>query len=228
MSLSWPGTVCTLNKCSILGRSNYFQIHGLWPNGESNCDQVNWTKQDLSYKNQKDIPIFWNWMYGSEMGFINHELSKHGTCWDPSEADLQKAPRKIAELISSSNKSTKNGKLNTFLQIPITWSKVHNLFSILWKRGIRPGELTVSTLSLIRALEDHLGVKNGVYPICLSRHELKHFFSEIRFCLDANYQVVSCGEVVIRNHLQACTDMIHYPVFPNMNEKNKESYVEFK
>lgn len=227
MSLSWPGTVCTLKNCSILGKTNYFQIHGLWPNGKMNCGQVKWTKQNLSEKNLEDVPLYWNWMYGTEMGFLDHELNKHGTCWDPSEADLDRAPREIAEIISNSNVSTQKGKLNTYLQIPITWSKVHNLFSILLQKNIRPGDSPVPTLSVIKAIENHFGVPNGVFPICISHSNFKHYFSEIRFCLDVNYQMVPCGEKVVQNHLRACTENMHYPVFPSLNEIKKNLSVKF-
>ena len=80
-----------------------------------NCENIQWSEKDLSKTNQIDIPKYWNWMYSSEMGFINHELAKHGSCWDPSEADLTKVPKEISNLISSSEISSSHGKLNTYL-----------------------------------------------------------------------------------------------------------------
>lgn len=228
MSLSWPGTTCTLKHCTSLGLQNYFEIHGLWPDGEMNCKKVHWEEKDLSPKNQVDIKKYWNWMYSSEMSFINHELEKHGSCWNPSEADLNLAPQSIARLISSSDTSSSHGKLNTYLQVPITWSKENNLFQILSSRGINPSSGTVSPQKLISAFEDHFGIKNAIFPVCISKKGGKHYFSEIRFCLDKNYQLVSCNPKTVINHINSCTINMLYPEFPTLNQQNQEFKAEFK
>lgn len=218
MSLSWPGTTCLLKHCTSLGLPNYFEIHGLWPDGKMNCKKVNWKENELSQANHFDIPKYWNWMYNSEMGFINHELAKHGSCWNPSEADLNKAPRNISKLISSSDTSSFHSVLNTYLQVPITWSKDNNLFQILANQGITPTFGTVSTQEVISAFENHFKVKNSIFPVCISNKNKKHYFSEIRFCLDKNYQLVSCDPRTVTNHINSCTKQMLYPEFPSLNQ----------
>lgn len=216
LSLSWPGTVCSFKHCTALGKKNYFQVHGLWPNNKVDCRQVPWTQSDLSAKNRADVPLFWNWMYGSEMQFIDHELSKHGSCWDPFAADLDKAPAAIADLLSNSSVSSRKARLNTFLQVPITWSRRNDLFEALRAKGICPQSSPVATAAVVRALEEHFGVGNAVFPICKSRGRGVFFFSEIRFCLDADYRLASCGAAAVQNHIRACSREMLFLPFPSL------------
>ena len=218
MSLSWPGSTCSLKHCETLGKSNYFEIHGLWPENSMNCSRVNWKIKDLSEANKRDIPIYWNWMYNSEMGFINHELSKHGSCWNPHEADLTLAPLCIASVISNADLDSDHGRLNAYLQVPMAWSKHHDLHQVLVQGGIWPGEDTVSATQVVRVFEDYFGVRGGIFPVCVSKHPKKHYFSEIRFCFDSNYRMVSCGEKTVENHIKSCTERMLYPSFPKLED----------
>ena len=163
-------------------------------------------------------------MYNTEMGFINHELGKHGSVWDPQEADLSLAPREIADMISNADLSSSHGKLNAYLQVPITWSKTNDLYSILSSKGVQTGETPVSTVEVVSTFEEHFGVKNGIFPVCIAKKDNKHYFSEIRFCLDANYQITPCDENVVQSHIRNCSEYLIYPEFPNLesNFKNRK------
>ena len=222
LSLSWPGTTCVLKHCTALGRPNYFGLHGLWPEYKMNCGNVHWSGKDLSDENRRDLPLYWNSMYNSEMGFINHELSKHATCWQPRQADPEASPSQIVRAISHYDLGTLNGKLNAFIQVAITWSKNHDLFRILEENGIfASDEQNVSSWDIVKTFEEHFGVRNSVFLICQKRHGGKNYFSEIRFCLNDNYQVESCGEDFIQKHMQYCGEEVLYPRFPELEEQDQ-------
>jgi len=216
LSLSWPGTTCIFNRCNSIGKKDYFDLHGLWPDGSNGRKNLDWTEKDLSPQNQKEVPIYWNWLYSNEMKFINHELGKHGKYWNPNEADLSKAPKEIADVISNADFSTLHNKLNAYLQVAISWSKANDLYSVLKSKGIQPGDQRVPTLGLVSAFEEHFGVKNCFFPVCKPRKHRKHYISEVRFCLDVNYQMTACDPRNVKNHIRSCTRNVIYPVFPNI------------
>jgi hypothetical protein len=180
-----------------------------------------WKESDLSPENQRDIPLYWNWMYSNEMKFINHELGKHGLFWDPESADWNLAPKALSDAISKADLSSLDGKLNAYLQVTMAWSKSNNLFAALSAKGILPKSEPVSTMAIVSAFEDYFGAKGFVFPVCIPRKPKKHYFSEIRFCLDANYQVTSCGGKVVENHVNSCTQNVLYPEFPTLGDKVK-------
>ena len=160
-----------------MGRQNYFGIHGLWPEYKMNCGDIHWTENDLSEENKIDLMLYWNSMYNSEMGFINHELAKHATCWKPHEADPSQTPSHILKAISKYDLNTNHGKFNAFLQIAISWSKKHNLYEILRTNGIIPKDNEkVSTWSVLAAFDKYFNVQNSAFPICIKKRKQSIFW----------------------------------------------------
>jgi ribonuclease I len=209
-----------LKHCTDLGRTNYFGLHGLWPEYKLGCGHVNWKMNDLSPQNQQDVMMYWNSMYNSEMGFLNHELSKHATCWRPEEANPNMIPGHISSAISQYDITTDYGKFNAFIQMAISWSKQHDLFQVLLRNRISPSESgKVSTWDVLRTFDKYFNVPNSSFPICQKRKGNKVFFGEIRFCLDENYQVKSCGKNYVEKHVHYCGDQMDYPEFPHISGK---------
>lgn len=181
------------------------------------CYPVKASESDFSESNREDIPEYWSSMYNSEMWFINHELSKHGSCWDKSRANLDKTPLYISQILqNSSNTLSKNEKLNLFLSLTMSWSKNNDIFTILKNGGVTPSDRdVVNPQNIVDVLDNHFKVQGGIFPICNGRKGNK-FFTEIRFCLDRNYNVTPCGPSVIHNHVSACSKGMKYPEFPNI------------
>ena len=215
ISLSWPGSTCKLKNCTYMGKTDYFSLHGLWPEYAQDCGQVHFSEADLSPENQKDVPVYWSSMYNSEMWFINHELSKHGSCWKPSRSNPDKCPSAIASVLRSvSKKEPLKQKLNDFIRLAVAWAKTHDLFEILKNHGMSPSDDDVlDPAAMMRALSQNFGVANAAFPVCRGRrHEM--YLSEVRFCLNDNFQVISCGARIVHNHLQSCGGDVNYPLFP--------------
>lgn len=174
--------------------------------------------KDLSFENQRDVPVYWSSMYNSEMDFINHELSKHGSCWKPERSQIDKCPMAIAQILNTVQASgLKKDLLNAYIQVAISWSKTHDLFSILKEAGITPSENEAFNPGIMmRALSQHFGVDDAAFPICRgTKHE--RLLSEVRFCLDKNFQIMSCGAKNVQNHIQSCGHEIFYPDFPELD-----------
>ena len=215
LSLSWPGSTCKLKNCQYLGRKNYFSLHGLWPEYKFECDHIHYKMSDLSPQNQRDVPQYWSSMYNTEMGFINHELSKHGSCWEPERSDPDQCPMAIAQILNTVRPhQSQNERLNAFIQVAIAWSKTNDLFTILKDAGMNPSENDVfSPADLMGALSQHFGVDDAAFPVCRgTKHQ--RYLSEVRFCLDNNFQIMSCGAKNVQNHIQSCGHGIFYPEFP--------------
>ena len=214
LSLSWPGSTCNLNHCKYLGKKNYFSVHGLWPESKQDCYNVHFKERDFSKQNQKDISLYWSSMYNSEMKFINHELSKHGSCWEPKSSDLSKVVPEFRVILEKLDVNSINNKINGFVEMTMAWSKKYNIKEILEQYGIRPSDNDgFHPVNIVKALESYFGFENAIFPVCRSKNHL-HYFSEIRFCLDNNYRLTTCQENVVKNHINSCGKNMMFPEFP--------------
>lgn len=89
----WPGTVCKTNKCTPQYMGNFdsknFNLHGLWPSGlESNvcsypqdCDNTHFSFSNISSSTQNYMNTYWVGLYSNTQTFLDHEWTKHGTCY---------------------------------------------------------------------------------------------------------------------------------------------------
>lgn len=216
LSLSWPGSTCQMKNCTYYGRKNYFSIHGLWPEYGMDCNKIDILKMKISEQNMEDIEQYWSSMYNSETWFINHELSKHGSCWDPTRSDINQTPQYIQKVLDKHNLEMDSlEKINLFLELTMSWSKHNNVYEILLNNGLSPSERDLTTPKIVAGiLDNHFGTDGGVFPICIGKNHNK-YFSEIRFCLDKNYQVIECGTKVVSQHLNQCASGMSYPLFPD-------------
>ncbi|KAL4486114.1 hypothetical protein ABPG72_012167 [Tetrahymena utriculariae] len=89
----WPGTVCKVNKCTPQDMGNFdsknFNLHGLWPSGlESNqcsypqdCGNTHFSFSNISQPTKTYMNTYWVGLYSSTQTFLDHEWTKHGTCY---------------------------------------------------------------------------------------------------------------------------------------------------
>ena len=180
------------------------------------CHKINFHAVDLTKQNQHDIPLYWSSMYNSQMWFIDHELSKHGSCWEPKRANLSKVEPELAYVQQNGNLDSPNGILNTFLQLSMAISKKNDIYEILKSFGILPSNNeTVEITNIISAIENYFGFDGFVYPVCQAKNHRK-YFSEIRFCLDDNYRKIKCEGKTVQNHINSCAKGVLYPEFPQL------------
>lgn len=98
LATEWSGSVCKARACNK-GRpvnKNFFNLHGLWPNDSVDfqkspfdCDSSKVVLNNLPLETQNTLNFFWNPLYSTADGFLNHEWSKHGTCWVPAPKDIE-------------------------------------------------------------------------------------------------------------------------------------------
>ena len=238
LSMSWPGTSCVKNRCVSHNILNHFDIHGLWPQVDPKCqakrgDDVDFTKNDLTPEMNKDIDDYWNYLYNNrhrkdpQFWFINHELSKHGDCWHPQTADLDKAPKPIAEIISKANLQDRDSRLKAYLAVVIAWSKTYDLHSILRQNGVSPSQRPVPARAFVAALEKQFGAVDGIFPRCYNdKKNHRKMIEEIRFCLDGYYRVTQCdykGDGFVKKNIDYCSDEMYYLPFPGAPSEQAEA-----
>lgn len=222
LATSWAGATCKFHSCKHYGSDEVFNLHGLWPStaGKSpqNCSTVNFQEENLSPNLKKTIYLYWNSFYHDNWEFLNHEITKHGSCWRPDYGDMKVMDKKLADIIQSYDSSDDYSKINTFLTLTLKLSKIVDPYRILKTNGIIPGD------SKSYPIDDILNIFSGLYqknntvmPVCLAEKTSgKLYLSELRFCLDLDFAPIKCNPGEMSRQLKRCRESpVHYPSFPN-------------
>ena len=222
-STSWGGSICIFHKCSHYGKNGIYNLHGLWPNASNghhpfNCYQTYFRESDYNSYIKKNIYNYWNSFYNPNWGFIKHEITKHGTCWDSESGDKTVMNSKLVSILDNLDINDDIDKLNGYLSLAIEVSKIVNPYQQLELAGIVPGEgMEYSVDDIIKVFNDKYGLYTAI-PICLTdRSSGKMYMTELRFCLDLNYNPAVCENInFVKGKIKACRKMkISYPSFPN-------------
>lgn len=142
LSTEWAGTVCQLNACgNYKGYHDGFNLHGLWPDRDSgnhpfNCDDSDAILTTLPAELQSEITTHWNGLYSTEQGFISHEWSKHGTCWNPELGNRSEMSPAVVKLLEAADEDTKDPA--TYLRLALHLGTKYNHYETLAKHGILP------------------------------------------------------------------------------------------
>lgn len=157
-------------------------------------------------------------MFRAEMKFINYELSKHGSCWHKSVEDINKTPLYIRKILEKAPENlSRKQRLNLYLEITMGWSKNNDIYSILKKGGLTPSDRDqIDPHTIVAVMDRHFQLEGAIFPVCEGKRNYK-LFTEIRFCLDKNYNLIFCGKDVAYNHAQSCRRGLHYPEFPRIS-----------
>jgi len=212
----WSGTACSTKECvDDHLKTNEWNQHGLWPNqwktfNIPGCSHEAYNPKAFSNSQRSEIDSFWDGMFSSNDGFWSHEWSKHGTCWDSSKGDLDKMTLDVRNAVKSARTVQQNGgKLITnFFHTVYEIQKPLNFYEALKNANIVPdADKTYSLDSIRSAFQTYFKVENFDL-VCVGNHETgNNELSEVRICLDLNYNVFSCPDAQTR-----CKNDISYPV----------------
>ena len=203
VATEWSGSVCQIKKCNA-GRpanTNFFNIHGLWPNVKDDfsktpfdCKNTTVTIPSLPMDVQTALNYYWNPLYSDAAGFLNHEWSKHGTCWNPAPIDFEKVPNDLKKVVAQGQGSMSddfNHQIN-YIRTTVAVAQKYNVFAALANEGILPNTLkVVHKDEFLRAMLSSMKVSK-FEVICQHNANGVSLLYEIRVCLDKNYNPVDC------------------------------------
>lgn len=220
-SLSWAGSICVFHKCSHYGIDGVFNLHGLWPgasNGSSpfNCYQTYFRESDYDSEIKEMIYKYWNSFYNPNWGFINHEIQKHATCWNPELGEKSLMASNLVNILDKINLDDDISRINGYLKTAIQISKDIDPYTALKENGIVPGVGLEYDIDNIIAIFDAKYGQYSAIPICLSdRATNKMYMTELRFCLDLDYNPQPCNQSQVISKIKGCKkNKISYPPFP--------------
>lgn len=221
LATSWQGTTCKFHHCTHFGSPSIFNLHGLWPstagNSPEECTSIDFTEEDLDENLKRNLYNYWNSGYHGNWEFINHEITKHGSCWDPSLGDKSLIDSQIVSTINQYNPEDPHSLINTFLEVVLVVSKELNPYDVLAQKGIVPSDSeTYQIDDVLDAVNSHNGTSLGVIPVCLKDKESGDMYlGELRLCLDLNYKPRECEPGVTYSHIKKCrSSVLRYPLFP--------------
>jgi ribonuclease I len=209
----WSGTTCYETKCvdDHLGRKEWNQ-HGLWPNqwhtfNIPGCSNEPWDSSKFNAVEMKQLISFWDGMYSADNGFWSHEWTKHGKCWDANKGDLTKMSHDLQHHIKNSREDLAAGKSQEvdYFQTVYLVQKPLDFYQVLENAGITPGTETYTFDAIKSALQTGFGVQN-MDIICKKSKEGDSMLSEVRICIDLDYNVFNCP-----TESRKCANDVLYP-----------------
>jgi len=220
LATEWSGSVCRLQKCNN-GRPanrNFFNLHGLWPNDAAdfhnspfNCDDTRVSLVSLPKETQNVLNFYWNPLYNGAESFLNHEWTKHGSCWKPQPRDINAIPSEIRKLVSDAMSTPASNKIQrqvNYFGVSIALAQKNNVFNALASQGVLPNNTRKYTKDNIeKALFSYFKI-NAFQVQCKKSSTGDSLLMEVRLCMDLNYQVISC-----RRHSFECANQVMYPEY---------------
>ena len=186
----WAGAVCQSFNCDDDDGIDtaFWNIHGLWPSQNtnsyepSNCGGNPFSLTGLPSTIQTDIKKYWSGLYNSDQEFLDHEWTKHGTCWVDS--------------------TTGSNKQDDFFTTVLTLAQKFNAYNVLAGAGIYPdNDKALSGSEIASAFESAYSVTEMI--IQCHDNEL----SGIQVCLDKSYTPINCPD----GGKNTCGDQVTYP-----------------
>lgn len=99
----------------------------------------------------------------------------------------------IQELYKQYDPKNQFAFLNTYLSVALKLSQIFDIYGILEKAGVRPGN-TYSIDEILSPLESEFGVGTMI-PVCdVNRPTDEYLLKELKFCLDLNYNPTPCKQ----------------------------------
>ena len=162
--IEWKPAQCLGKSCPTEYKSNYFNIHGMWPNYKdggypSNCPSQ--YSYDVPASLEQDLNKYWQSYNGDSTWFWQHEWSKHGTC--------------VAKPLSCP----------AYFQAVLDAYFALKPLDTLKAKGIEPGMSEV-TLSEVYAAFDSVINVNCEY------FDGKHYLSVLKLCYDNDWKRIDC------------------------------------
>jgi len=217
IELQWAGSVCALSMCSEEytkgALSNVFNLHGLWPgdqaNAPENCPGKSLNISTLPDELQGKLLEYWSGLNGTQQAFLNHEWTKHGTCWNPFLGNIEKMPQQVRKIVRSGRNYGASSLISPiyFLDLAVSLASELNPWKVLKQAGIEPSQTLYSRDSILEALSKAYLVTS--YSLICTQDENGHsLLKGIRLTLDINLQPM---EDELYHNANGCEDMLYYP-----------------
>jgi ribonuclease I len=212
-AVQWARSICDLRYCKYnTNRGQVFNIHGLWPSssrrrqGPHKCEKGHFSWKTVDSGLHRELETHWSGLFGSRKLFNNHEWEKHGTCLDPFKGNLEKMPNlEIKEIVQNYRKEKVN-KHVWYFRLSIALNKHYELKQTFANCGILPNKESRAFYDFFDCIQEQFGIR-GFFARCDKAPNTKIFYlSEIRFCLDLDFNLVNCK----RGFRTNCSDEIHY------------------
>jgi len=213
---------------------SHFNLHGLWPNAMKKEDQPfecddsqKFHYDDFSESLRDQLELKWNGLYNPTKSFLDHEWSKHGTCWNPDDEIRTPTSSLIARLLTQTNEPKARIDIQTaYVKRSLHLADHVNIHKILKSNGIVPREETYPLIDVRKAVQEEFGIKNLVIRCATvkdSEGKKLKLLLEVRVCLGLDYRVEDCP-----THLLAQNDCgkdekikVFYQPFPFEEMKGK-------
>jgi len=218
IATEWAGSICRIKNCNR-GRpvnKNFFNIHGLWPNvladfrkSPFDCKNTKVTINTFPMDLQSSLNYYWNPMYSTADGFMNHEWSKHGTCWDPEPINYEDVPSDLKKVVKDSQGSMDDDKTHqiSYFKTTIAVAQKYNVFAALAAYGIVPNtERYLHKAEILAAITDYFKISKFQIKCEKSQQSNVSYLFEVRLCLDKNYNPMDCKDLRYE-----CPEQIIYP-----------------
>lgn len=219
LATEWQGTVCAFKKCNYDQSANdTWNLHGLWPDNDNGKHPFYCTKTNLNFNGlpadlKNLLKLYWSGLYSSQSNFLDHEWTKHGTCWRNDYGNISSMPSKVRNYISISRKNKQNSA--DFFRTTIALSKdTYSVFNMLKAAGISPSKDQRFTLSSItKAITKGLGGKVTKFKVGCNKDEAgTSWLEDVLICLDKNYKPIDCP--AYKPSKCSATGIIYPPIVP--------------
>ena len=107
LALEWQGTVCKFKDCQQdYTAAGTWNLHGLWPDADNGkhpffCTNVPLNWDGLSQDLKTLLSQYWSGLYSSQQQFLDHEWTKHGTCWRTDYGTISQMPAPLQQMLTS-------------------------------------------------------------------------------------------------------------------------------
>ena len=223
-ALEWAGTVCKFKNCvEDHSAAATWNLHGLWPNANNGqhpfmCTNVPTDWDNLPQNLVSTLGLYWSGLYSSQQTFLDHEWTKHGTCWRTDYGNITAMPSSVQSLAQSARNNKQNSA--DYFRLVVALSKnVYRIYEILVSGGITPSNTDKYTYAQIKAAMDKGfgGGKVTKFKVnCQLDESGLPYLSDVLICVDKNYNPQDCAFSVTSN---CPVSGIMYPIKEQHAEK---------
>lgn len=222
LATAWQGSICSVKKCTpgMLANKNFFNVHGVWPNLNTDfrkspfyCKPHKLKLEELPESDKMLINYYWLSLYNDPAWFINHEWTKHGTCWVPSLKNIVEVIPELKGLIKKAaaqyEKDDVLGLKSSYIQLNVMLGQKYNVFYALAENGILPDDhRRVRTDAVARAIRNAFGPSRYHLNCLYNNATGQYYINELKFSLNMNYKPTGTW-----NFTTECPELIVYPEY---------------
>jgi len=180
----WGGSSCKLLGCPATETKNinkrFFNIHGLWPDYWSGypslCDNSTYYHPKfIDADLQGLLESHWSGLISSTKNFLNHEWTKHGTCWN----DVKNSANNIE-------------KMHNYFWLVLDYAMNLDIYGVLESNGIEPREEDYDLKEFERVLDLYWGKGTYILECSNEKKTNKPHLNAVYNCLGLDMEMIQC------------------------------------